>query len=74
MNWTNSTGAIISINNTLTISDVMTSLNTNLTCTAVLNANSISCLPERETITVDIKGIIIFMIMDTLYTCIIFLR
>ena len=67
MNWTDSTGAIISINNTLTISNVMPSFNTNLTCTAVLDSNPVICLPERETITVDIKGIIIFMIMETLH-------
>ena len=67
MNWTYSTGAIISNNNTLTISNVKPSLNTNLTCTAVLDVNPSNCLPERETITVDIKGIIIFIIMETLY-------
>ena len=65
MNWTNSTGAIISNNNTLTLSNVKPSLNTNLTCTAVLDVNPINCLPERETTTVDIKGI--NMIMDTLH-------
>ena len=59
VNWTDSTGAIISNNNTLTISDVMPSLNTNLTCTTVLDANPISCLPEKETIFIDIKGIIL---------------
>ena len=67
VNWTNSTGAIISNNNTLTLSKVEPSLNTNLTCTAVLDANPVICLSRRETITVDIKGINIFMIMDTLH-------
>ena len=57
VNWINSTGAIISNNNTLTLSNVKPSLNTNLTCTAVLDVNPTNCLPERETTTVDIKGI-----------------
>ena len=65
VNWTNSSGAIISNNNTLIISKVKPSHNTNLTCTAVLNVNPSNCLPERETITVDIKGI--NKIIDTLH-------
>ena len=69
VNWTNSTGAIISNDNTLTISDVMPSLHTILNCTAVLDSNPISCLPVRKTVTVDIKGINIFMIW-THCTCI----
>ena len=60
VNWINSTGAIISNNNTLTLSNVKTSLNTNLTCTAVIDINPSNCLPEMETITVDIKGINIY--------------
>ena len=57
VNWTNFDGVIIGNNNTLILSSVMPALNTHLTCTAVLGANPVICLPERKTITVDIKGI-----------------
>ena len=57
VNWTNSTGAIISNDNALTILNVMPLLNASLTCTAVLDANPVSCVLEKKTIIIDIKGI-----------------
>ena len=67
VNWTNLDGVIIGNNNTLILSSVMPALNTHLTCTAVLYVNPSNCLPERKTVTVDIKGINIYIIMEALH-------
>ena len=61
VNWTDSNGTFISNKNMLIISNEIPSLNNNLTCTAVLDTNPVSCLPERETFAIHIEGIYIYI-------------
>ena len=58
--WTDSDGAMISDNNTLILPNVVPSINnTEYTCTAEVNTNPASCIPDNKTITIDVKSIVI---------------
>uniref|UniRef100_A0A1X7V265 Uncharacterized protein n=1 Tax=Amphimedon queenslandica TaxID=400682 RepID=A0A1X7V265_AMPQE len=57
INWIDQDGAIVSNNNTLILPNVVPSLNnTDYTCTAEVDTNPVTCLPDNKTITIDIKG------------------
>ena len=55
--WNDPDGTIISNNNTLILSNVVPSLhNATYTCTAIVDTNPGTCLPDKKTITIDTKS------------------
>uniref|UniRef100_A0A1X7THZ3 Ig-like domain-containing protein n=1 Tax=Amphimedon queenslandica TaxID=400682 RepID=A0A1X7THZ3_AMPQE len=54
--WTDSNGSFISNNNTLILPNVVPSLhNTEYTCTAEVDTNPVTCLPDSKMITIYVK-------------------
>ena len=67
--WTDSDGTIISNTNTLILPNVVPSINnTKYTCTADVDTNPGSCLPESKTITIDTKSIAYVKLMSFLFS------
>ena len=55
--WSNSSGSIVVVDNTLVLPTVIPSLNnTQYTCTISVNRNPSSCEVQNRTITVTVKG------------------
>ena len=67
--WTDSDGAIISNTNTLILPNVVPSINnTEYTCTAEVDTNPGSCLPEKKAITIDTKSIAFIKLISFLFS------